>query len=238
MRNMNGRCAMCGNTYYPLHQRVQGTYSSICPECAALERRPQAATNVIPMVVEQSARGERAYDIYSRLLKDRIIFIGEPITDHLANLVVAEMLFLEKEDPDADIDIYINSPGGSVSAGLAIYDVMQMVRCDVATLCVGLAASMGAVLLAGGSAGKRYALPNARIMIHSVAAGFEGVVQDMEIHLKEMVRMHDTLNEILAKHTGQPHDKVHRDMERDYFMSAQEALEYGLVDKVAEKGDR
>ncbi|HZT40842.1 MAG TPA: ATP-dependent Clp protease proteolytic subunit [Chthonomonadaceae bacterium] len=238
MRNIHGRCGMCGKTYQPVHQRIQGAYDTLCPECATLDRRPQAARNVIPMVVEQSARGERAYDIYSRLLKDRIIFIGEPVTDHLANLVVAEMLFLEKEDPDADIDIYINSPGGSVSAGLAIYDVMQMVRCDVATLCVGLAASMAAVLLAGGTAGKRYALPNARIMIHSVAAGFEGVVQDMEIHLKEMVRMHDTLNEILAKHTGQPYDKVHRDMERDYFMSAQEAMEYGLVDKVAEKGDR
>ena len=198
-------------------------------------RPPQ---NVIPMVVEQSARGERAYDIYSRLLKDRIIFIGEPVTDHLANLVIAEMLFLEKEDPDADIDVYINSPGGSVSAGLAMYDVMQMVRCDVATICVGIAASMGAILLAGGKAKKRFALPNARIMIHSVAGGFEGMVQDAEIQLKEMVRMHDTLNEILARHTGQPFEKVRRDMERDYFMSAQEALEYGIVDKIAEKGER
>jgi ATP-dependent Clp protease protease subunit len=194
--------------------------------------------NVIPMVVEQSARGERAYDIYSRLLKDRIIFIGEPIADHLANLVIAEMLFLEKEDPDADIDVYINSPGGSVSAGLAIYDVMQMVRCDVATICVGMAASMGAVLLAGGTTGKRYALPNARIMIHAVAGGYQGAVQDAEIALREMLRAHDTLNEILARHTGQELEKIRRDMDRDYFMSAQEALEYRLIDKIAEKGER
>ena len=194
--------------------------------------------NVIPMVVEQSARGERAYDIYSRLLKDRIVFIGEVVTDHLANLIIAEMLFLQKEDPDADIDVYINSPGGSVSAGLAMYDIMQLVKCDVATICVGMAASMGAVLLAGGTAGKRYSLPNARIMIHAVAGGYEGTVQDAEIRLKEMVRAHDTLNEILAKHTKQPIEKVRRDMDRDYFMSAQEALEYGLVDKIIERGER
>ncbi len=195
--------------------------------------RPPA--NVIPMVIEQSARGERAYDIYSRLLKERIIFIGEPVSDHLANLVIAELLFLEKEDPDADIDIYINSPGGSVSAGLAMYDVMQHVKPDIATVCVGLAASMGAVLLAGGQHGKRYSLPNARIMIHAVSGGYEGTVQDAEIRLKEMVRMHDNLNEILVKHTGQPYEKVRRDMDRDYFMSPQEALEYGLIDKVQEK---
>lgn len=198
-------------------------------------RPPQ---NVIPMVVEQSARGERAYDIYSRLLKDRIIFIGDQVDDHIANLVIAEMLFLEREDPDADIDLYINSPGGSVSAGLAMYDVMQMVRCDVATICVGMAASMGAILLCAGAAGKRYALPNARIMIHAVAGGFSGQVQDAEIRLREMVRAHDTLNTILAKHTAQPYDKVRRDMDRDYFMSAQEALEYGIIDKIAEKGER
>jgi ATP-dependent Clp protease, protease subunit len=198
-------------------------------------RPPQ---NVIPMVVEQTARGERAYDIYSRLLKDRIIFLGEPVTDHIANLVIAEMLFLEKEDPDGDIEVYINSPGGSVSAGLAMYDVMQMVKCDVATICVGLAASMGAVLLAGGHPGKRYALPNARIMIHAVSGGYEGTVQDAEIRLKEMVRMHDSLNEILAKHTKQPYDKVRRDMDRDYFMSPQEALEYGLIDKIVDRNER
>ena len=203
-----------------------------------MDRISRVPQNVIPMVVEQSARGERAYDIYSRLLKDRIVFIGEPVTDHLANLVIAELLFLEKEDPDADIDIYINSPGGSVSAGLAMYDVMQMIKCDVATICVGMAASMGAVLLAGGAAGKRYALPNARIMIHAVAGGYEGTVQDAEIRLKEMVRAHDSLNQILAKHTGQPYDKVRRDMDRDYFMSPQEALEYGIIDKIAEKGER
>lgn len=203
-----------------------------------MDRISRVPHNVIPMVVEQSARGERAYDIYSRLLKDRIVFIGEPVTDHLANLVIAELLFLEKEDPDADIDIYINSPGGSVSAGLAMYDVMQMIKCDVATLCVGMAASMGAILLAGGAPKKRYALPNARIMIHAVAGGYEGTVQDAEIRLKEMVRAHDSLNQILARHTGQPYDKVRRDMDRDYFMSPQEALEYGIIDKIAEKGER
>jgi len=203
-----------------------------------MDRLTRPPSNVIPMVVEQSARGERAYDIYSRLLKDRIIMIGHPIGDELANLVIAQLLFLEKEDPDADIDVYINSPGGSVSAGLAMYDVMQHIKCDVATICVGLAASMGAVLLAGGAAGKRYSLPNARIMIHAVAGGYEGTVQDAEIRLKEMVRAHDTLNEILAKHTKQPVDKVRRDMDRDYFMSAQEALEYGIIDKIAEKGER
>jgi ATP-dependent Clp protease protease subunit len=203
-----------------------------------MERLFRPPSNVIPMVVEQSARGERAYDIYSRLLKDRIIFIGEQVTDHLANLVIAELLFLEKEDPDADIDIYINSPGGSVSAGLAMYDVMQMVKCDVATICVGLAASMGAVLLAGGADGKRYALPNSRIMIHAVSGGYGGTVQDAEIQLKEMVRMHEKLNEILSHHTKQPQEKVRRDMDRDYFMSAQEALEYGLIDKISERSER
>jgi ATP-dependent Clp protease, protease subunit len=203
-----------------------------------MDRILRPPTNVIPMVVEQSARGERAYDIYSRLLKDRIIFIGEPVTDHLANLVIAEMLFLEKEDPDADIELYINSPGGSVSAGLAMYDIMQLIKCDVATICVGMAASMGAVLLSGGTAGKRYALPNARIMIHAVAGGYEGTVQDAEIRLKEMVRAHDNLNEILSRHTKQPYDKVRRDMDRDYFMSAQEALEYGIIDKIAERAER
>ena len=203
-----------------------------------MERNNLAPRNVIPMVVEQSARGERAYDIYSRLLKDRIIFIGEPVSDHLANLVIAEMLFLEKEDPDADIELYINSPGGSVSAGLAMYDIMQLVKCDVATICVGMAASMGAVLLAGGAAGKRYSLPNSRIMIHAVAGGYEGTVQDAEIRLKEMVRAHESLNDILAKHTKQPFDKVRRDMDRDYFMSPQEAMEYGIIDKIAEKGER
>ncbi|CEK16540.1 ATP-dependent Clp protease proteolytic subunit [Chthonomonas calidirosea] len=203
-----------------------------------MERKIETPQNVIPMVVEQSARGERAYDLYSRLLRDRIVFVGEPITDHLANLVIAELLFLEREDPDADIELYINSPGGSVSAGLAMYDIMQMLKCDVATICVGMAASMAAVLLAGGTAGKRYALPNSRIMIHSVAGGYEGPVQDAEIRLREMVRMQEVLTEILARHTHQPTDKVRRDMDRDYFMSPQEALEYGLIDKIVDKNER
>lgn len=193
---------------------------------------------LIPMVVEQTARGERAYDLYSRLLKDRIIFIGEPIDDHLANLVIAEMLFLEKEDPDKDIDLYINTPGGLVSAGLAIYDAMQMVKPDVATICVGQAASMGAVLLAGGTSGKRYALPHARIMIHQVHAGFQGTAIDIEIQAREVLRYKDILNGILAKHTNQPLEKIEQDTARDYFMSAQEALEYGIIDQVLERGGR
>lgn len=193
---------------------------------------------LIPMVVEQTARGERAYDLYSRLLKDRIIFIGEPIDDHLANLVIAEMLFLEKEDPDKDIDLYINTPGGLVSAGLAIYDAMQMVKPDVATICVGQAASMGAVLLAGGTPGKRYALPHARIMIHQVHAGFQGTAIDIEIQAREVLRYKDILNGILAKHTNQPLEKIEQDTARDYFMSAQEALEYGIIDQVLERGGR
>jgi ATP-dependent Clp protease protease subunit len=197
-----------------------------------------APHNVIPMVVEQSARGERAYDIYSRLLKDRVIFIGEPVDDHMANLVIAELLFLEREDPDGDIDIYINSPGGSVSAGLAMYDVMQLIKCDVATICVGMAASMGAVLLAGGAAGKRYALPHSRVMMHQVSGGYEGTVADAKIRLEEMNKAHDTLMQILARHTGQDVEKVRKDCERDYWLSAGEAAAYGLVDKVLEKGER
>jgi ATP-dependent Clp protease protease subunit len=190
------------------------------------------------MVVEQSARGERAYDIYSRLLKDRVIFIGDGIDDHIANLIIAELLFLEREDPDSDIDIYINSPGGSVSAGLAIYDVMQIVKCDIATICVGMAASMGSVLLAGGTAGKRYALPHARVMLHQVSGGYEGTVADARIRLEQMVSAHDTLMEILAKHTGQDVEKVKVDCDRDYWLSAQEAMDYHLIDKVLEKGER
>lgn len=195
-------------------------------------------SSVIPMVVEQSARGERAYDIYSRLLKDRVIFIGDGIDDHIANLIIAELLFLEREDPDSDIDIYINSPGGSVSAGLAIYDVMQIVKCDIATICVGMAASMGSVLLAGGTAGKRYALPHARVMLHQVSGGYEGTVADARIRLEQMVSAHDTLMEILAKHTGQDVEKVKVDCDRDYWLSAQEAMDYHLIDKVLEKGER
>lgn len=194
--------------------------------------------SVVPMVVEQSARGERAYDLYSRLLKDRVIFLGEPIDDHIANLIIAELLFLEREDPESDVDVYINTPGGSVSAGLAVYDTMQIVKCDVATTCVGMAASMGAVLLAGGSAGKRAALPNARVMLHQVSGGYEGSVTDARIRLEEMNRAHETLMRILAEHTKQDIEKVRHDCDRDYWLSAQEAKEYGIVDVVMEKGAR
>jgi ATP-dependent Clp protease, protease subunit len=194
--------------------------------------------SIVPMVVEQSARGERAYDLYSRLLKDRVIFLGEPVDDHIANLIVAELLFLEREDPDSDIDVYINSPGGSVSAGLAIYDTIQCLRCDVATICVGMAASMGAVLLAGGAAGKRYALPNARVMMHQVTGGYEGTVTDARIRLEEMNRAHETLMEILARHTGKPLEKLRADCDRDYWMSSVEARDYGIVDHIMEKGSR
>lgn len=194
--------------------------------------------NLVPMVVEQSARGERAYDIYSRLLKDRIIFIGTPIDDDVSNLVIAQLLFLEKEDPDKDIELYINSPGGLVTSGLAMYDTMQLVKPDVATICVGQAASMAAVLLAGGAKGKRYALPNARMMIHQGSAGFQGSPSDIDIQAKEVLRYKQLLNEILAKHTGQPIEKLLNDTDRDYFMSAAEAVEYGLVDEMLEKGNR
>ena len=190
------------------------------------------------MVIEQSARGERAYDIYSRLLKDRVVFIGDQIDDQIANLVIAELLFLEKEDPDADIDIYINSPGGSVSAGLAMYDVMTHIACDIATVCVGIAASMGSVLLAGGTPGKRYALPNARIMIHQASGGFQGNVSDAKIYLQEMDRQYDAILDIYANATGRDREKLRRDMDRDYYLSAREAREYGLIDRVLEGGRR
>jgi len=195
-------------------------------------------SQLIPMVVEQTARGERAYDIYSRLLKDRIIFLGELIDDQVANLVIAELLFLEKEDPDKDIDMYINTPGGIVSAGLAIYDTMQAIKPDVATICVGQAASMGAVLLAGGTPGKRYALPHARIMIHQVHAGFQGTAIDIEIQAREVLRYKDILNNILHKHTGQPLERIEQDTARDYFMSAKEALEYGIIDHILDRSGR
>ncbi len=195
-------------------------------------------SQLIPMVVEQTARGERAYDIYSRLLKDRIVFVGTPIDDEVANLVVASLLYLEKEDPDKDIDMYINSPGGVVSAGLAIYDTMQMIRPEVATICIGQAASMGAVLLAGGAPGKRYALPHARIMIHQVHAGFQGTAIDIEIQAREVLRYKDILNNILHKHTGQPIERIEQDTARDYFMSAQEAKEYGIIDHVLDRSSR
>lgn len=194
--------------------------------------RIQSMGGVVPMVVEQSPRGERAYDIYSRLLKDRIVFLGEEVSDPLANLIIAEMLFLEKEDPDADIDLYINSPGGSVSAGLAIYDVMSHIQCHVATICVGMAASMGAVLLAGGTAGKRYVMPNARVMIHQSSGGYQGAMMDARIYLEEWNRQNDKVIEILSKRTGRDSDRIRRDADRDHWMSAEEALEYGLVDRV------
>jgi len=193
---------------------------------------------LIPMVVEQTERGERAYDIYSRLLKDRIVFIGSTITDEVANTVIAQLLFLEKEDPDKDIDLYINSLGGSASAGLAIYDAMQMVKPDVATICMGMAASAAALLLAGGAPGKRYALPYARVMIHQPAGGAQGQATDIEIQAKEILEIRRCLNEILAKHTGQPLEQVEQDTERDFFMSAAEAKEYGLVDEIMLKEKR
>jgi len=188
--------------------------------------------NLVPIVVEQSSRGERAYDIYSRLLKDRIIFIGSEITDDEANLVIAQMLFLESEDPEKDINLYINSPGGSVSAGLAIYDTMQYVKCPVSTICMGQAASMAALLLAAGKKGRRYSLPNARIMIHQPIGGFHGQASDIEIQTKEILRLKNVLNQILVRHTGQNLERVTRDTDRDFYMSAAEAVEYGVIDEV------
>jgi ATP-dependent Clp protease protease subunit len=193
------------------------------------------ALNLVPMVVEQTARGERAYDIYSRLLKERLIFIVGPIDDFMANIVVAQLLFLESENPDKDVALYINSPGGVVTAGLAIYDTMQFIKPDVSTICVGQAASMGAVLLAGGHAGKRFALPHARVMIHQPLGGFQGQAADMEIHAKEMLETRERLNKILAKHTGQSVERIKQDTDRDRFMDWQEAQRYGLIDKVLEK---
>jgi ATP-dependent Clp protease protease subunit len=194
----------------------------------------ERALNLVPMVVEQTARGERAYDIYSRLLKERIIFVVGPVDDYMANIVVAQILFLESENPDKDISLYINSPGGVVTAGLAIYDTMQFVKPDVSCLCIGQAASMGAVLLAGGSKGKRFALPHARMMIHQPLGGFQGQAADMEIHAREMLYTRDRLNRILAKHTGQSVDTIKKDTDRDNFMAAADAVTYGLIDKVLE----
>jgi ATP-dependent Clp protease protease subunit len=186
------------------------------------------------MVVEQTSRGERAFDIYSRLLSERIIFLGSAINDQVANLVVAQLLHLESEDPDKDISIYVNSPGGSVYAGLAIYDTMQFIKPDVSTICVGIAMSMGALLLAGGAKGKRFVLPNSKILIHQVSGGFEGPATDIEIHAREALSLRRRLDEILAKHTGQDLEKVERDTDRDYFMTAEESLAYGIVDKIIE----
>lgn len=196
------------------------------------------ALNLVPMVVEQTARGERAYDIYSRLLKERVVFVVGPIEDQMANLVVAQLLFLESENPDKDIHLYINSPGGSVSSGLSMYDTMQFVKPDISTICVGQAASMGAVLLSGGAGGKRFCLPHSRVMIHQPIAGFQGQASDIDIHAKEVLQTRDRLNEILSKHTGQPLDRIARDTDRDNFMSGPEAVEYGLIDTVLEqRGD-
>jgi ATP-dependent Clp protease, protease subunit len=190
---------------------------------------------LVPMVVEQTARGERAFDIYSRLLNERIIFLGTPVTEDIANLIVAQLIHLESEDPEKDISIYINSPGGSVYAGLAIYDTMQYIKPDVQTICVGVAMSMGALLLAGGSDDKRMATPNSKILIHQVSGGFQGQATDIEIHAKEIIDVRRRLDEIIAKHTGQPLEKVAKDTERDYFMSADEATEYNLIDRVIEQ---
>ncbi|HMP72525.1 MAG TPA: ATP-dependent Clp endopeptidase proteolytic subunit ClpP [Kiritimatiellia bacterium] len=192
----------------------------------------ERAQVLVPMVIEQTGRGERAFDIYSRLLKERIIFIGTPINDDISNLIIAQMLFLQSEDADKDISLYINSPGGSVTAGLAIYDTMQFVKCPVVTYCVGQAASMGAVLLAAGTAGKRFALPNARIMIHQPWGGAQGQASDISIQAKEILRLRDRLNEILAHHTGKTMDDISRDTDRDFFMSAEESKAYGLIDHV------
>ncbi|MFP4154468.1 MAG: ATP-dependent Clp endopeptidase proteolytic subunit ClpP [Halothiobacillaceae bacterium] len=196
------------------------------------ELTPEQAAGLVPMVIEQSARGERAYDIYSRLLKERVIFVVGPIEDHMANLVVAQLLFLESENPDKDIHLYINSPGGVVTAGMAIYDTMQFIKPDVSTLCIGQAASMGAVLLAGGAREKRFSLPNSRVMIHQPLGGFQGQASDIKIHAEEIIKLRHRLNEVLAGHTGQPMDVIERDTDRDKFLTADEAAEYGLVDKV------
>ena len=197
-----------------------------------MERTNQIQNQVVPSVIETTSRGERIQDIYSRLLKERVIFIVGQVEDYMANLIVAQMLFLESENPDKDIHVYINSPGGSVTAGMSIYDTMQFIKPDVSTMCVGLAASMGAVLLTAGEAGKRFALPHARTMIHQPLGGFQGQASDIEIHAKEILSTRERLNAVLAKHTGKPMDQISKDTDRDFFMSADESVEYGLVDKV------
>ena len=196
---------------------------------------PTRALNLVPMVVEQSARGERAYDIYSRLLKERVIFLVGPVEDYVANVIVAQLLFLESENPDKDIHLYINSPGGSVSAGLAIYDTMQFIKPDVSTMCVGQAASMGAILLAGGAAKKRYCLPHSRVMIHQPLGGFQGQASDIEIHAKYILSLRERLNKLMAKHTGKTVEEVGRDSERDNFLTAEQAQDYGLIDQILHK---
>ena len=202
------------------------------------KENPNISNQLVPMVVEQTPRGERAYDIYSRLLKERVIFLTGPVEDYGANLIVAQMLYLEAENPDKDIHLYINSPGGSVTAGLSIYDTMQFIKPDVSTLCIGQAASMGAVLLSGGAKGKRQALPNSRVMIHQVLGGFQGQASDIEIHTKEILSIKKKLNEILSKHTGQKVDKIVKDSDRDNFMSPDEAVKYGLIDAVVDSRNK
>lgn len=193
---------------------------------------PESALNLIPVVIEQTARGERAYDIYSRLLKERVIFLVGPVDDYVANLIVAQLLFLEAENPDKDIYLYINSPGGVVTAGLAIYDTMQYIRPNVSTMCIGQAASMGAILLAGGAPGKRYCLPHSRVMIHQPLGGFQGQASDIDIHAREILAVRERLNNLLSKHTGQPIETIRVDTDRDFFMGGQDAVEYGIIDAV------
>ena len=193
------------------------------------------ALNLVPMVVEQTARGERAYDIYSRLLKERLIFIVGPVEDQMANLIVAQLLYLESENPDKDIQLYINSPGGSVTSGLAVYDTMQFINCDVSTICIGQAASMGALLLCGGAKGKRYALPHSRMMLHQPSAGYSGQATDIDIHAKEVLELKRRLNEIMSLHTGQTFERIQQDLERDNFMGSEEAMKYGLIDTMLER---
>ncbi len=209
---------------------IQSPYSS-----AQGDLSPEAAGGLVPMVVESSGRGERAYDIYSRLLKERVIFLVGQVEDYMANLIVAQLLFLESENPDKDISLYINSPGGSVTAGMAIYDTMQFIKPNVNTVCIGQAASMGALLLTAGAAGSRFALPHARVMIHQPLGGFQGQASDIDIHAKEILRIREEMNQIMAKHTGQKFETVEQDTERDNFLSAEEAKEYGLIDDVLEK---
>ncbi|MFV2058956.1 MAG: ATP-dependent Clp endopeptidase proteolytic subunit ClpP [Thiohalomonadales bacterium] len=194
--------------------------------------KPIENLNLIPMVVEQSSRGERSYDIYSRLLKERVVFLVGPVEDYSANVIVAQLLYLESENPDKDINLYINSPGGSVTAGLAIYDTMQFINCDVSTMCIGQAASMGAFLLAGGASGKRFCLPHSRVMIHQPSGGAQGQATDIQIHAQEIINIRHRLNKVMSKHTGQPLETIEADTERDNFMSAEESMEYGLIDQV------
>jgi ATP-dependent Clp protease, protease subunit len=214
---------------------MTNTYGGPNPQAGTAGSFDPSALNLVPMVVEQTSRGERAYDIYSRLLKDRVIFVVGPVEDHMANLVVAQLLFLESENPDKDINLYINSPGGSVSAGLAIYDTMQFIRCQVSTMCVGQAASMGAVLLAAGAKGKRFCLPHSRVMIHQPLGGFQGQATDIDIHAREILLIREKLNRILSSHTGQTLERIREDTERDNFMGAEEAKNYGLIDEILER---